>query len=118
HASTSTPAVASSSAVPGDHARTRRYKIDIDYPALPETDAKLARALHQAGSEAKHEFMRGLPDPHTRPQMARRQMQLKVDFSVAARMPRFVSIREQGMADTGGAHPIPIDGSFVYDTQA
>lgn len=114
----SPPAIAASSPVPGDHARTERYRIDIDYPRLPPSDAVLARALHKTGNEAKHEFMQSLPDPKQLPEFAHRQLQLKVDFSVASRMPRFVSIRERGMADTGGAHPIPIDGSFVYDAKA
>lgn len=114
----SPPAIAASSAVPGDHARTQRYRIDIAYPRLPASDAVLARALHKTGNEAKHEFMQGLPDPKQLPEFANRQLQLKVDFSVVSRMPRFVSVRERGMADTGGAHPIPIDASFVYDTKA
>lgn len=113
----STPAIAASSPVPGDHARTERYRIDIDYPRLPASDAVLARALHKTGNEAKHEFMQSLPDPKQLPEFAHRQLQLKMDFSVASRMPRFVSVRERGMADTGGAHPIPIDGSFVYDAK-
>lgn len=111
------PAIAASSAVPGDHARTSRYRIDIDYPHLPASEVVLARALHKTGTEAKHEFMQGLPDPKELPEFANRQLQLKVTFSVASRMPRFVSVRERGMADTGGAHPIPIDASFVYDTK-
>jgi hypothetical protein len=104
--------------VPGNHAKTRHYKIDINYPHLPGSEAVLSRALHKAGEEAKHEFMQGLPDPQKYPEVANRQMLLKVDFSVASRMPRFVSVREKGMADTGGAHPIPIVGTFVYDTKA
>lgn len=114
----SIPAIAASSVVPDDHAQTKRYRIDIDYPRLPASDAVLARALHKTGNEAKHEFMQGLPDPQELPEFANRQLQLKVDFSVASRMPRFVSVRERGMADTGGAHPIPIDASFVYDTKS
>jgi len=104
--------------VPADHASTKRYKIDITYPQLPASETALIKALHQSGDEAKHEFMQALPDPQKLPQFADRQMLLKIDFSVAARMPRFVSVREKGMADTGGAHPMPIDGSYVYDTQA
>lgn len=114
----STSASTASNALPGDHAQTKRYKIDINYPQLPASDAVLAGALHQTGDKAKQEFMEALPDPKELPEFADRQLQLKVDFSVAARMPRFVSVREKGMADTGGAHPNPIDGSFVLDTQA
>ncbi len=112
------PAASVANTLPGDHARTRHYRIDIAYPHLPPADDALDRALHAAGDKAKREFMLGLPDPKALPGFADRQMQLKIDFSVAARMPRFVSVREKGMAATGGAHPIPIDGSFVYDVQA
>lgn len=104
--------------LPGDHAETRRYRIDITYPALPASAATLDSKLHATGAQAKREFMRGLPDPDRFPEFADRQLALKIDFSVAAQMPRFISVREQGMADTGGAHPIPIDGTFVYDTSA
>lgn len=104
--------------LPGDHAQTRRYKIDIDYPRLPASEAALAKTLQDTGDAAKREFMQALPDPKKFPEFADRQLQLILDFSVAARMPAFVSIREKGMADTGGAHPIPVDGSFVYDTAA
>lgn len=45
-------------------------------------------------------------------------MQLLIDFTIASRTNDFVSVREQGMSDTGGAHPLPIDASFVYDTHA
>ena len=113
------PASASSAAsLPGDHAQTKRYRIDISYPPLPASEQALSKALHQAGDKAKREFMSALPDPKEFPEWADRQLQLMLEFSVAARMPAFVSIREQGMADTGGAHPIPVDATFVYDTRA
>lgn len=111
-----TTAPAEQAALPGDHAQSARYRIDINYPDLPASDAALAKVLHVTGDDAKREFMQGLPDPEQLPEFANRQLDLKIDFSVAARMPQFVSVRERGMADTGGAHPMPIDGSFVYDT--
>lgn len=119
--STSTPVAgmpikAVVSSLPGDHESTSRYRIDIDYPSLPDHPA-LVKTLRDTGDKAKHEFMHSLPDPKERPEIANRQLQLKITFSVASRMPRFISVREQGMANTGGAHPIPVDASFVYDTQ-
>lgn len=106
--------VAATSRQPGVHLRTRRYRIDIDYPHLPTSDAVLAQALRQAGDAAQDKFRKALPDPKQYPAMANRQFTLKLDFSIAARMPAFVSVRERGMADTGGAHPMPMDASFVY----
>lgn len=109
---------AAQDALPGDHAQTPRYQIDINYPELPASEAALAKVLRATGDDAKREFMQGLPDPGRLPEFANRQLALVIDFSVATRLPRFVSVRELGMADTGGAHPIPINGSFVYDSQA
>ncbi len=120
-ASTAAPARAATAAghgLPTDQASTSRYRIDIRYPALPASAATLQRQLHATGTNAKREFMRGLPDPDRFPEFADRQLTLKIDFTIASRMPRFISVREQGMADTGGAHPIPVDASFVYDTRA
>lgn len=104
--------------LPPDQVSTSRYRIDIRYPALPASAVTLQRQLHATGTAAKREFMRGLPDPDRFPEFADRQLTLKIDFTIAARMPRFISVREQGMADTGGAHPMPVDASFVYDTRA
>src|SRR5690625_9560 len=109
---------ASAASLPGDHAQTKRYHIDISYPPLPASEQALSKALHQTGDKAKREFMSALPAPKEFPESADRQLQLMLEFSVAARMPAFVSIREQGMADTGGAHLIPVDATFVYDTRA
>lgn len=113
-----TPATASSAALPGDHAETARYKIAIDYPTLTAADAPLMQVLHKNSVAAKREFMQALPDPKQLPQFANRQLQLLINYTIAAHTPAFISIREKGIADTGGAHPIPIDASFVYDTQA
>src|SRR5699024_6480709 len=92
---------ASTASLPGDHAQTKRYRIDISYPQLPASEQTLTKALHQAGDKAKRVFMRVLPDPKEFPEWADRQLQLILKFSVAARMPAFVSIREQGMVNTG-----------------
>lgn len=103
---------------PAEHIATPRYVIDITYPLLPESAATLAAALQQTGASAKQAFLDMLPDPAQDSQFADRQAQLKLDFSVAARSPRFISVREKGWADTGGAHPVPIDAGLVYDRQA
>ncbi|HEX7342179.1 MAG TPA: RsiV family protein [Rhodanobacteraceae bacterium] len=99
------------------HVDTRRYRIDIRYPRLPPAEAVLMKALHQQAAKVRHAFMQALPDPKQYPGLANRQLQLQLDFSVAARMPAFVSVREKGMADTGGAHPMPLDASFVFATR-
>jgi len=104
--------------LPGDHASTPRYAITIDYPALaPGADA-LMQALHEHAAAAKREFMLALPDPRQFPEFASRQLQLRIDYRVTASGPAFISVRGKGMMDTGGAHPLPLDASFVFDRQA
>lgn len=112
------PATASSASLPGDNAETARYKIAIGYPTLTAAEAPLMQALRESSVAAKREFMQALPDPQQLPQFADRQLQLLINYTMVARTPAFVSVREKGMADTGGAHPLPIDASFVYDNQA
>ena len=109
------PVAASTS---GEHADTKRYKIDIEYPALSADEAPLGSMLHKIAATAKQEFMQSLPDPKQSPEFADRQMQLLIDFKIAARTRDFISVRETGMQDTGGAHPIPIDSAVVYDARA
>ncbi|MDQ2972265.1 MAG: DUF3298 and DUF4163 domain-containing protein [Pseudomonadota bacterium] len=111
-------AVQAGAALPGAHASTQRYKIDISYPTLTEREAPLASALRQTGGNAIQEFLQSLPDPKQFPEFADRQLQLLIDFKIASRTNDFVSVREQGMSDTGGAHPLPIDASFVYDARS
>lgn len=108
---------AGSAALPDDHAETKRYKIEINYPPLA-AQVPLSTALHKTVEDAKRDFMQGLPDPKQLPEFADRQLQLLIDFKIAAQTNTFVSVRETGMSDTGGAHPLPIDATFVYDAQA
>jgi len=119
-AGASTPAIAAAAAsgLPADHASSRRYKIAIDLPALPAQQQPLADALRATADDAKREFMQALPDPQQLPQFADRQLQLALDFKVAASTPAFVSVVESGAMDTGGAHPIPVAASFVLDRRA
>ncbi|MGH8211799.1 MAG: RsiV family protein [Rhodanobacteraceae bacterium] len=112
-----TPAVAGTAAT-GEHATTSRYKIDIGYPPLSAEEAPLGATLHKVAALAKQEFLQALPDPERFPEFADRQMQLLIDFKLAARTHDFVSVRETGMQDSGGAHPIPIDSTIVYDVRA
>ena len=100
-----------------EHADTPRYKIDISYPRLPPEKAPLRATLHKVAAVAKQEFMQALPDPDRFPEFADRQMQLLIDFRIVATTRDFVSVRETGMQDTGGAHPIPIDSTIVYDVR-
>lgn len=112
------PIPATSTALPDDHATTHRYRIAITYPPLPADQAALEQALRNSGNAAKREFMHALPDPKKFPEFADRQLQLLIDYTIAARTPAFVSVREKGMSDTGGAHPLPIDAAFVYSVHA
>lgn len=101
-----------------DHHATSRYKIDINYSGFTDADSHLLDLLHPRSMQAKREFVQSLPDPKQFPEFANRQMQLLIDFKVAARTHDFVSVRETGMQDTGGAHPIPIDTTIIYAVQA
>lgn len=114
------PAVKTSpaSAGSGEHVATSRYRIDIGYPTLGGDEAPLAAMLRRIANAAKQEFLRALPDPRTFPEFADRQLQLRIDFKLAARTDDFVSVRETGFQDTGGAHPAPVDAAIVYDMHA
>lgn len=114
----SAPAQAGSAGLPGDHATTKHYKIAINLPALPADAKPLAGALRATADDAKREFLQALPDPKQMPEFANRQFELLLDFKLAADTPAFTSVRETGMQDTGGAHPIPVEAAFVYDRKA
>ena len=101
-----------------DHINTSRYKIDINYFGFGANESRLRDYLRQVGTEAKRNFHRSLPDPRQFPELANRQFQLLIDFKLAARTNAFVSVRETGFQDTGGAHPAPIDAAIVYDIHA
>jgi hypothetical protein len=112
------PATASTAGLPGDHATTRHYKIAIDLPSLPPNEKPLADALRATADHAKRDFLDALPDPEQMPEFAGRQFEMQLDFKVAANTPAFTSVRETGMQDTGGAHPIPVEAAFVFDRKA
>ncbi len=112
------PAQAGTAGLPGDHATTKHYKIAINLPALPADAKPLAGALRATADDAKREFLQALPDPKQMPEFANRQFELLLDFKLAADTPAFTSVRETGMQDTGGAHPIPVEAAFVYDRKA
>lgn len=87
-------------------------------PALPATDKPLADAMRTTADNAKRDFIQALPDPQALPEFANRQLDLILDFKLAAQTPAFTSVRETGMADTGGAHPNPVEATFVFDRKA
>lgn len=123
---TAAPAASASSAAAtgtlsnprAERVSTSRYRIDISYPDLHADEAPLAAMLRRIAAAAKQDFLRALPDPKTFPEFADRQLQLRIDFKVAARTSAFTSVRETGFQDTGGAHPAPIDAAIVYDIDA
>ncbi|MGH8183004.1 MAG: RsiV family protein [Rhodanobacteraceae bacterium] len=117
-AATPAPAPASTAPLPGDHAVTKHYKIAITLPTLPADEKPLADAVRTTADNAKRDFMQVLPDPKQLPEFANRQLDLLLDFKVTAQTPAFVSVRETGMQDTGGAHPNPVQATFVYDRKA
>ena len=104
--------------MPGDHAVTRHYKIAITMPSMPADEKPLADAMRATADNAKRDVRQALPDPATLPEFANRQFDLLLDFKITARTPAFVSARETGSSDTGGAHPIPVQAAFVYERKA
>lgn len=112
------PAPASTAPVPGDHAATKHYKIAISLPALPADAKPMSEAMRTTADNAKRDFVQALPDPQTLPEFANRQFELLLDFKVAAQTPAFISVRESGSSDTGGAHPNPVQAAFVFDRKA
>jgi hypothetical protein len=112
------PTGASSGKLPGDHAVTRHYRISVTLPALPADERPLADALRTTADNAKREFLKALPDPRQFPEFADRRFELLLKFEIAANTPAFTSVRETGMQDTGGAHPIPLQAAFVFDRRA
>jgi hypothetical protein len=117
-ATTPAPASASTAPVPDDHAVTRHYKIAISLPTLPADAKPLGDAMRTTADNAKRDFVQALPDPQTLPEFANRQFDLLLDFKVAAQTPAFISVRESGSSDTGGAHPNPVQAAFVFDRKA
>ena len=112
------PASASTAPVPGDHAATKHYKIAVNLPTLPADAKTLSEAMRTTADNAKRDFVQALPDPTTLPEFANRQFELLLDFKVAAQTPGFISVRESGSSDTGGAHPNPVQATFVFDRKA
>lgn len=112
------PATSSTAGLPGDHAETRQYKVAINLPRLPAAQQPLADALRATADSAKREFVQALPDSDQDASITDRQYGLWLDFTVAANTSAFTSVRERGGEDTGGAHPIPIEATFVYDRKA
>ena len=114
----SVPAPAATAQLPGNHAATGHYKIAISLPELPADERPLADALRTTADNAKRDFLQALPDPQALPEFANRQFDLTLNFRIVARTAAFTSVRETGSSDTGGAHPIPVDASFVFDRKA
>lgn len=115
---TPVPSAASSAALPGDHASTRQYRIDINLPDLPANAGALGKTLRANADQAKREFVGNLPDPARFPELAGRPLSLDLGYKVTATTPAFISVIAQGDEDTGGAHPLPIETTFVLDRAA
>ncbi|HEX5352664.1 MAG TPA: RsiV family protein [Rhodanobacteraceae bacterium] len=112
------PAPMASVSLPGDHAVTRHFRIAITLPTLPAGEKALTAALRTTADNAKRGFMQALPDPRQSPEFANRRFELLLKFRIVANTPAFTSVRETGMQGTGGAHPIPVEATFVYDRKA
>lgn len=112
------PAPPGTAGLPADHAVTRHYRIRIDLPTLPAAARPLADALRTTADDAKREFLQALPDAEQAPEFADRQFELILDFKATGQTAAFTSVRETGMQDTGGAHPIPVEAAFVFDRKA
>lgn len=115
---TSPAAAASTSGPNGVHVRTKAYAIDITYPPLsPQADG-LTRLLHQRAAAVRGDFMKAVADAGRAPVEDGHTRRLILEFEVASRTPGFLSVREKGLMDTGGAHPTPLIDTYVFDLRA
>lgn len=112
------PAPAGTAGLPGDHASTARYRVAINLPHLRAAQQPLSDALRATADNAKRGFVQALPSPDEDPAIATQPLSLLLDFKVTGDTAAFTSVRETGEEDTGGAHPIPIEGTFVFDRKA
>lgn len=101
-----------------DHTDTAQLSIDINLPSLPADADVLADTLRQVSDHAKREFPKMLPDPKEFPEYADRQFSMELNFRVVAESQRFISVQESGYQDAGGAHPIPVSATYVFDRKA
>lgn len=109
------PAPAASTSLPPDHAVTAHYRIAITVARVPGMAPPLAAALRATIDDAKRQFLDALPDPGARPAIHSRRFELQLAFTAVGTTPAFISVRETGTVDTGGADPAPVEGTFVYD---
>lgn len=84
--------------------------IQLQYPDLHDDEHGLGRKLRQIGDKARRQFKQQVRNN------AADHWHLRVVFSVTSRTSRFVSVREQGVADAGGMQPKLFDAGIVYDT--
>ncbi|CAB1277389.1 DUF3298 and DUF4163 domain-containing protein [Candidatus Nitrosacidococcus tergens] len=94
-----------------------RYAISITYPELVQEE-RLRDILEKTGQSVKEEFIKNIPDLQYFPDLTKRKFTLFLTFSIISQTEELISIRGSGGADTGGAHPLPIEMSFIYNKQA
>ena len=97
-----------------NQSREVHQEVNISYPGLDESEAGLQAILEANSERARQEFTSALPNPDEFPELAERRYELRLDYQLAGRSQGFTSVRLQGFMDTGGAHPVPIEGGFVY----
>lgn len=94
---------------------TKDYKIVITFSGFEEVDPQLFHLLNTKVNEAKSQFLDALPSVSDFPELKDRQFRLQLNFNREATTAHFISIHEKGYYDMGGAHPIPIETTLVYD---
>src|SRR5690625_2110100 len=99
-----------------NQSREVHQEVNISYPGLDESEAGLQAILEPNSERARQEFTSALPDPDEFQELAERRYELRLDYQLTGRSHGFTSVRLQGFMDTGGAHPVPIEGGFVYST--
>lgn len=95
-----------------DNIRGNYWQADISYPLTTPAEAALALELRNEAKTAMQEFVAALPPQEERT----RVFGMRLDYRITSRSGPFTSVRGQGSTDTGGAHPLPIDTAWVYDT--
>lgn len=102
----------------GIHIDKKHYKIDIDFPNLGNDAQPLQQAIHQQADTARLGFLASLPDFDNTPGFENRQLFLLINFKTASKTARFISVHGNGGQAMGGAHPLPVEMTWVYDRKS
>ena len=85
---------------------------NVHYPALREELAPLDRAMHAYADAQKAALAERMREAVPASERQERPGRLDLDFTVATQTQDFVSAIADGQGEFGGAHPLPLRGTF------